>query len=62
MHRDLKPENVLIYDFDEDLDSVHIKLVDFGFANHIDKKQGAAEQSYDRIGTPAYMAPELVSE
>ena len=58
MHRDIKPENVLVYDFKEG-EHIQIKLVDFGFANHTDKSN---DQVFDRLGTPNYMAPELVCE
>ena len=57
MHRDLKPDNVLIYDFKEG-EHIQIKLVDFGFASDMTK---CKDQAFDRIGTPNYMAPELVS-
>ena len=55
MHRDLKPDNLLVVSFSKDQKSVHVKLSDFGtsrFANQTLKMT-------NRIGTPAFMAPEV---
>lgn len=53
-HRDLKPENILL---DKNYD---IKVVDFGFACPL---EGRDESGTNRtqIGTPGYMAPEIIS-
>ena len=51
IHRDIKPENILI----ADLDSMHIKLCDFGWATHT-----INERRTTFCGTVDYVAPELV--
>ena len=52
-HRDLKPENILL---DQNF---NVKLVDFGFALQLEGRDGSGfMNSY--VGTPAYMAPELL--
>lgn len=48
-HRDIKPENILIFDD-------RIKLGDLGAAKSINN---AEDESFTRIGTCHYMAPEL---
>ena len=49
IHRDLKPENILFNSKDEAL------LADFGIAVVL---QATSVEAVDKIGTPAYMAPE----
>ena len=54
MHRDLKPENVLLEaskEFDQ------IKVIDFGTA----MKFKAGQQQKETIGTPYYIAPEVLN-
>jgi serine/threonine protein kinase len=53
VHRDLKPANVL-------LSSVGPRVIDFGIARALDSVSGATRTG-QFIGTPAYMAPELIS-
>ena len=53
-HRDLKPENIL-------LDSMYdVKIVDFGFACSIEGRDGSGTNR-SMIGTPGYMAPEILA-
>lgn len=53
VHRDLKPENLLL---EEQYDLLNIKLIDFGVATRINKKQITGV-----IGTPSYVAPEVIT-
>ena len=53
VHRDLKLENILV---DDDL---NLKVADFGFAKKISGPEGKGFMK-TRLGTEAYMAPELV--
>ena len=53
VHRDVKPANVM---FDPAIDSV--KLTDFGLARAVDAE---ASRSGVLLGSPAYMAPEMLA-
>ena len=53
-HRDMKPENILLVS--DDPNNFTIKIADLGFAQKFDKETGLDLV----LGTPLYMAPELV--
>lgn len=54
-HRDLKPENILFDNNDEESD---IKLIDFGLAG----KSAADGDMTTLVGTPYYVAPEVLQK
>lgn len=54
-HRDIKPENILMQQ--EDSESLSLKMTDFGFASFYNPKKGLDEV----LGSPLYMAPEIVA-
>ncbi|KAM5172276.1 serine/threonine-protein kinase ULK3 [Mantella aurantiaca] len=51
-HLDLKPQNILL----SSLDRPHLKLADFGFAQHMVSQ----DESQSLRGSPLYMAPEMI--
>lgn len=53
VHRDIKPENLLL---SSPADDASIKLADFGFSTLCEDD----DELYETLGTPPYMAPELV--
>lgn len=53
VHRDIKPENVMIRD------DGRLKLMDFGIAQILDQQK--LTLTGQLLGSPAYMAPELIS-
>jgi serine/threonine-protein kinase len=54
IHRDIKPENVMVGGFGE------VYLLDWGIASTRDARKDAVEPFEPLVGTPAYMAPEMV--
>jgi len=59
LHRDIKPQNCFRVTLDEDPD--HIKLIDFGIAKDVTADHEITETGMI-LGTPEYMAPELMDE
>ncbi|MBL9104825.1 MAG: serine/threonine protein kinase [Myxococcales bacterium] len=57
IHRDIKPQNCIAVTIDGNPD--HIKLIDFGIARDANAETGLTQDGAI-LGTPEYMAPELV--
>ena len=56
IHRDIKPHNIMVGQYGE------VSLMDFGIAIHIDEEEKDSRiTKVSPAGTPAYMAPEMVS-
>ncbi|XP_023653018.2 calcium/calmodulin-dependent protein kinase kinase 1b [Paramormyrops kingsleyae] len=53
IHRDIKPSNLLLGD------DGHVKIADFGVSN---KFEGSDAQLSSTAGTPAFMAPEMLTD
>ncbi|MDC0718117.1 serine/threonine-protein kinase [Nannocystis bainbridge] len=58
IHRDIKPSNCVRITIDDNPD--HIKIIDFGIARDVDAPTGPTQKG-TVIGTPDYLAPELVT-
>ena len=54
-HRDLKPENIM-YGSEDD----RIKIIDFGLSKHVVKQNGENKKFKTVVGTPYYLAPEVL--
>ena len=54
VHRDIKVENILMSDLTE---SAKVRIADFGSSI---KLSGAQDTTSFRIGTPGYIAPEVI--
>ena len=55
IHRDVKPTNLMV------TEQGSIKLMDFGIARRRDELRTLRTDSDQRLGTPAYMAPEQIT-
>lgn len=53
IHRDIKPSNLLVGE------DGHVKIADFGVSNEF---KGTDALLTNTVGTPAFMAPETLSE
>jgi len=59
VHRDIKPENLL---YTNTSDDALIKLADFGLAKQLESPSGRAMLKASLSGTPAYCAPERLTQ
>lgn len=57
VHRDLKPENIMFKNTNESLKLNTLKIIDFGLAVDLSKKNIDLENL--RCGTPGFIAPEI---
>jgi serine/threonine-protein kinase len=60
IHRDLKPANIFVGTLGSSHD--HVKVLDFGLARPVERAAEAPgiSRTDELLGTPAYMAPELI--
>ena len=57
IHRDLKPENVMVCNENHRNGLPRVKLIDFGLSTMLEPGQFGTKS---RVGTPGYMAPEIL--
>ena len=55
VYRDIKPENLMVDEFG------YLKLIDMGTAKLLNTANGGTNKTFTIIGTPHYMAPEVIS-
>lgn len=55
IYRDIKPENIMVDD------KGYMKLIDMGTAKIMKSKNNTISRTFTIIGTPHYMAPEVIS-
>src|SRR5690606_32932313 len=61
LHRDIKPENVMVCERGDVPDFV--KVLDFGLVKDASKtKESSLSGPMELLGTPGYMAPEIISD
>ena len=59
IHRDIKPSNVLVVETEQ---GPRVKLIDFGIALPISPNEERITATHQVIGTPAFMAPEQITD
>jgi len=55
VYRDIKPENIMVDDVG------YVKMIDMGTAKFLKGKSPAGNRTFTIIGTPHYMAPEILT-
>lgn len=55
LHRDLKPQNIMV-----NVETLEVKILDFGLSRDVSKFQPGYTRQLSFVGTPLYIAPELI--